>query len=119
MGASTGAVLRKGVVLGNGAGMVRVRVRFAGAVMVRVKFFAHFGQCFFGKEWCVNLFLEKLILAVFRAKREICFFSCFLVYLKIDDVVCEKDTSHFNFSFEIKFRISRQKKFHVQTIIVT
>ena len=43
-GAGTGAVLRKGAVLGNGAGMVRVRVRFAGAVMVRVKFFAHFGQ---------------------------------------------------------------------------
>ena len=30
-GAGTGAVLRKGAVLGNGAGMVRVRVRFAGA----------------------------------------------------------------------------------------
>ena len=48
-GAGTGAVLRKGAVLGNGAVMVRVRVRFAGAdagaVMVRVKFFAHFGQC--------------------------------------------------------------------------
>ena len=47
-GAGTGAVLRKGAVLGNGAGM-RVRVRFAGAgagaVMVRVKFFAHFGVC--------------------------------------------------------------------------
>ena len=41
-GADTDAVLRKGAVLGNGAGMVRVR--FAGAVLVRVKFFAHFGQ---------------------------------------------------------------------------
>ena len=40
-GAGMGAVLRKGAVLGNGAGMVRVR--FAGAVLVRVKFFAHFG----------------------------------------------------------------------------
>ena len=27
-GAGTGAVIRKGAVLGNGAGMVRVRVRF-------------------------------------------------------------------------------------------
>ena len=34
-GAGTGAVLRKGAVLGNGA--VMVRVRFAGAVLVRVK----------------------------------------------------------------------------------
>ena len=44
-GAGTSAVLRKGAVLGNGAGMVRVR--FAGAVLVRVKIFAHFGQWFF------------------------------------------------------------------------
>ena len=44
-GAGTGAVIRKGAVLGNSAGMVRVRVRFAGAgaVLVRVEIFAHFG----------------------------------------------------------------------------
>ena len=36
-GADTGAVLRKGAVLGNGAGMVRVRFAGAGAVLVRVK----------------------------------------------------------------------------------
>ena len=41
-GADTVAVLRKGAVLGNGAGMVRFAG--AGAVMVRVKFFAHFGD---------------------------------------------------------------------------
>ena len=37
-GAGTGAVLR------NGAGMVRVRFAGAGAVIVRIKFFAHFEQ---------------------------------------------------------------------------
>ena len=42
-GAGTSAVLRKGAVLGNGAGMVRVRFAGAGTVVVRVKFFAHFG----------------------------------------------------------------------------
>ena len=41
-GAGMGVVLRKDAVLGTGAGMVRVR--FAGAVLVRVKIFAHFGQ---------------------------------------------------------------------------
>ena len=40
-GAGKGAVIIKGAVLGNGAGMVRVR--FAGAVLVRVEIFAHFG----------------------------------------------------------------------------
>ena len=45
-GADTGAVFRKGAVLGNGAGMVRVRFAgaVAGAVLVRVEIFAHFGQ---------------------------------------------------------------------------
>ena len=43
-----GAGAGMGAVLGTGAGMVRVRVRFAGAgaILVRVKIFAHFGQCF-------------------------------------------------------------------------
>ena len=40
-GAGTGAVIRKGAVLGNSAGMVRFAG--AGAVLVRVEFFAHFG----------------------------------------------------------------------------
>ena len=38
-GASTGAVLRKGAVLGNGAGMVRLRFAGVGAVLVWVEIF--------------------------------------------------------------------------------